>query len=124
SLAFGSVGEYTPSAVKNLTFYNNTAQPLKISSMAFTGANPGDFSQTNTCGASVPASSHCTITVTFTPSTLLAEAATLTITDAATNSPQTVPLTGTGILPATLSAASLAFGNVGEYTPSAVKNVT
>jgi len=121
SLSFGSVGENSPSAAKTLTFYNNEAAALTIASIA-TG-NP-DFTETNTCGASVPGKGRCTISVTFEPSIIGAETGTLTVTDAASNSPQTAALTGTGILPATLSAATLAFGNVGENSPSVVRNIT
>jgi len=120
SLAFGNVGENSPSAAKSITFYNYEAQTLTVS---ITTSNP-DFALTNTCGGSVAAASHCTITVTFTPSIIGAETGTLTVTDAASNSPQTAALTGTGVLPATLSVTSLAFGNVGENSPSAAKSIT
>ena len=56
----------------------------------------GDFAQTNTCGSSVPARGRCTISVTFTPSILGGEVGRLTVTDAASNSPQTIVLSGTG----------------------------
>jgi hypothetical protein len=59
--------------------------------------NPsGDFSQTNTCAGSVAAGSSCTISVTFTPTATGNRTGTLTITDNAAGSPQTVTLSGTG----------------------------
>jgi hypothetical protein len=121
SLAFGNVGENSPSAGKNVTIYNNEAVALSISSI--TTGNP-DFTTTNTCNGSVPAKSHCVITVTFTPSTLMAETGTLSVNDTAPNSPQTAALTGTGIVPAKFSATSLAFGSVPQSTASAVKTIT
>ena len=123
SIGFGNVGENSPSAAKGTTFYNNEAQALSISSISITGTNAGDFSQTNTCGTSVAAGKSCAISVTFKPTTLLAETATLTVNNSSTNSPQAT-LTGGGILPATLSAASIAFGNVGENSPSAAGTIT
>jgi hypothetical protein len=57
---------------------------------------PGDFSQTNTCAGSVAAGSSCTISVTFTPTATGNRTGTLTITDNAAGSPQTVTLSGTG----------------------------
>lgn len=41
---------------------------LGIASIAVTGADSGDFAETNACGASVAAGANCTISVTFTPS--------------------------------------------------------
>jgi len=70
-----------------------TALPISIT---FTGADPGDFAETNTCGASLAARSRCTISLTFTPGATGTRTATLTVTDSANNSPQTMALTGTG----------------------------
>jgi methionine-rich copper-binding protein CopC len=120
SLAFGSVGENSPSA-KTITLYNNEAVALTISSI--TTGNP-DFTESNTCGTSLAAKGHCTITVTLTPSILGAETGTLTVNDATSNSPQIAALTGTGVVPAFLSSTSLAFGSVGENSPSAAKTTT
>ena len=66
---------------------------LNIASIAISG----DFSQKNTCAATLTAGSSCVITVTFTPTTTGTRTGAITITDDATGgSPQTVPLTGTG----------------------------
>src|ERR1019366_6747965 len=48
----------------------------------------------------------------------------LTVTDSASNSPQSIALTGAGIAPVSLSHATLAFGNQVEGSPSAAKAVT
>ena len=83
-------------------------------------ATVGDFAQTNTCGNSVAAGQYCLIYVTFTPTAIGARAGTLTLTDNASNSPQVIPLSGTGIAAgASLSASSLTFGsqNVGVTSP-------
>src|SRR5207244_2238625 len=65
-------------------------------------------------------------TVTFTPAATGARTATVTITDDAPGSPQSVLLTGTGVTPptATLSATSSAFGNRRVATTSAAQNLT
>jgi hypothetical protein len=52
------------------------------------------FASTNTCGAPVAPGNSCTIQVTFTPSASGIQNGTLTITDSASNSPQTVALLG------------------------------
>ena len=85
----------TTSPPKNVMLTNNLSTALPIG-ITFTGADPGDFAQTNTCSGSVAAKSICTISVTFTPTATGTRTATLTVTDSANNSPQTVALTGTG----------------------------
>ena len=118
---FGNVAEGTPSAAKNFTLTNNQSVALNISSI--TTGNP-DYTQTNTCDGSLAAHGHCTISVTFTPSIIGTETGTLTVTDGASNSPQTASLTGTGAVPATLTPTSANFGNVPQGTPSSAKNFT
>jgi hypothetical protein len=131
STDFGSVAIQTPSSAKNFTLHNNALAPLSISSIGFTGANAGDFSQTGgTCGTpptTLAAKSSCTIEATLTPSVLGAESATLTVNDSAA-APQyqtlTSALSGTGIADATLTPASYNFRNVAMNTPSAPVNFT
>jgi hypothetical protein len=107
----------------NLTNTGNIA--LIISSIAITGANSGDFSQQNLCPSSLAAGGTCTITVSFTPTTVGARTAALSITDNAPNSPQTVSLTGVGVLPAVaLSPTTLTFPTQVVFTSSKAQIVT
>jgi hypothetical protein len=112
SLSFGSQVVGTTSAAQVVTLVNNQSTSLTISSIGFTGTNSGDFAQTNTCSSSVAAGGSCTISVTFDPTASGARSATLNVNDNASNSPQTVGLTGTGVVPVTLSSTSLSFGTV------------
>lgn len=96
TLIFASQTVGTKSAAKTVTLTNNLPTALTINSIKFTGANPGDFAETDTCDGSVPAKSKCTISVTFTPTATGTRTATLTISDSASNTPQTVALKGTG----------------------------
>lgn len=96
SLTFAAQKVGTTSAAKTVTLTNNLSTVLTISSISITGSNSGDFAETNTCGSSVAAKSKCTFGVTFTPTALGTRVATLSVTDSANNSPQTVALTGTG----------------------------
>jgi centrosomal CEP192-like protein/ASPM-SPD-2-Hydin domain-containing protein len=96
TLSFGTVKVGTTTAGKNVTVTNNLKTSLTISTISFTGADPADFAQTNTCGSSLIAGAQCTISVTFTPKATRARTATLSITDSASTSPQSVSLTGTG----------------------------
>lgn len=111
-LTFGAQVVGTTSAPQVVTLTNNLTTTLTISSIGFTGTNSGDFEQTNNCGTSVNAGASCTINVTFDPAGSGTRTATLNVTDNAGNSPQTVSLSGTGIVPVTLSTASISFGTV------------
>jgi hypothetical protein len=93
SLNFGGqLVTTTSSPAKMITLKNNGNATLNIMSIA----SSGDFAETNTCGASLAATMSCTISVTFTPTATGARNGTITITDDANGSPQSVPLTGTG----------------------------
>lgn len=96
SLSFGAVKVGTTSAAKNVTVTNNLTTSLSIAAIGLKGANPGDFAQSNTCGSSLAAGAKCTITVTFSPTITGIRSATLSITDDAGTSPQTVSLAGSG----------------------------
>jgi hypothetical protein len=93
SLTFAGQNVGTTSAPQNVTLKNTGTATLTITSI--TGS--GDFAQTNGCGASLGASKSCTISVTFTPTQAGTRTGTVSLTDNATGSPQTVSLTGTGI---------------------------
>ncbi len=93
SLSFGGqLVTTTSSPAKIITLKNNGNATLNLMPIA----SSGDFAQTSTCGASLPASMSCSINVTFTPTATGARNGTITITDDANGSPHTVPLTGTG----------------------------
>jgi hypothetical protein len=100
SLSFGSQVVGKASAAQSVTLTDSGTAPLSIGSVAVSGTNAGDFAQTNTCptGAStLAAGASCTISVTFTPGATGARSASLQISDNASSSPQTVPLSGTGV---------------------------
>jgi hypothetical protein len=84
------------SAPQAVTLTNTGGATLNITSLAVTGANASDYSQTGNCGSSIAAGANCTIAVLFTPSAAGARAAALSISDNASGSPQTVSLSGTG----------------------------
>jgi hypothetical protein len=95
ALNFGSQTVGTTSAGKSITVTNHERVVVNFTNITIMGTNSSDFSQTNACSSLSPGTS-CTVTVTFTPSAKGARNATLTLTDSATNSPQTAKLTGTG----------------------------
>ena len=73
---------------------SSTLNPLTI---AITGTNASDFTETDGCQSALTAASACMIQVTFKPVAAGSRSAVMTISSSnATNSPQSVPLTGTG----------------------------
>ena len=114
----------TSSAPQTITLDNGDA-PLTITSISVTGADTGDFTQTNDCGNSQPAGGKCTISVTFMPTASGVRSASLTIVDSAPGSPHVANLSGTGnptgIL--TLSPTSLTFGNQPVGSPSPAQSI-
>jgi hypothetical protein len=125
SLAFGNQSVGTTSTAQTLTLSNTGNAALSITSLALTGTNASDFAQTNTCGSSVAAGANCTISVTFRPAASGSRTASVSITDNASGSPQTVSLSGTGTATVDgLSPTSLAFGNQSVGTTSTAQTVT
>lgn len=90
SLAFAVQSNGTTSAPQSVMITNSGTAPLVVSSVRASS----QFSATGACPASVQPGSACTIQVTFTPSASGTQTGTLTITDNAASSPQTVSLTG------------------------------
>jgi hypothetical protein len=98
---------------------------LNITSISITGADAEDFAETNDCtSSSIPAGGTCTINVTFAPTSNGSRKADLEILDNSGNGPQSVPLTGGGIIPVTLTPTSAKFANQREGTTSAAKTFT
>ncbi len=116
TLGFGYHQIDTKSRAQKVTLTNGGEAALVISSIAID--NP-DFTQTNTCGTTLKSGKSCTIRVFFTPSEPSSETATLTITDNASNNPQTASLSGIGtITPIVVYPIMANFGSVAVGTTS------
>jgi uncharacterized repeat protein (TIGR01451 family) len=97
SLDFGLQAIGSTSAAKTVTFSNNGSGSIGISSAAITsGGSDFAISSDGCSGTSVGGSSSCAVQVTFGPTATGPRAGTLTFTDDASDSPQTVSLSGTG----------------------------
>jgi sugar lactone lactonase YvrE len=95
SLSFSGQGVGSTSAAQTVTLTNRGGADLLFSSI---GAS-GDFAQVNNCPvfpAALNPGSNCTITVNFTPTATGSRTGTLSITDNAIGTPQTIRLSGTG----------------------------
>jgi trimeric autotransporter adhesin len=79
---------------------------LAVSSITVSGTNASDFKESNNCTTVAPGGGTCTVTITFTPSASGARSATLMVNDNAANSPQTVALSGTGVVGLEISPTS------------------
>jgi hypothetical protein len=112
SLSFGNEEVGVPTT-QPVTLTNTGTAALSITSIAISGANSGDFTQSNNCGSLLGAGANCTINVTFNPSKTGNRAGNVKLVDNAPGSPQTVPLSGVGIAPvAVLSPTGLSFTGV------------
>jgi hypothetical protein len=121
--SFGNVIAGATSVAKTTSVKNINSVALHIDSVMASG----DFSiKSDTCsGNDLAPAATCTIGAVFSPTQTGARSANLTITDDALNSPQSVALTGTGILAnPTFSPLSIAFGRVKVESVSAAKTVT
>ena len=123
SLSFPNQEVDTTSAAKNVTLTNPNAFALQINSVT---PSAGDFSlSSDGCsGMMLAPSANCVVSVIFTPSQTGSRTGTLTISDAAANSPQTVNLSGIGILvKPTFNPTHLSFGLQAVQVPSSTKTV-
>ena len=121
SLIFGNQAVGTTSPAKTLVVSNTGSATLDITSVTVSG----DFRITsNACGSTLAVGQSCKVKVTFTPSQTGSLTGNLTFTDNASNSPQTVPLSGTGVASVTLTPASFTYKKTKVGTTSAAKKFT
>ena len=125
-LTFGNEGIGVTSSPQTVSLSNTGSASLTITSMAFAGANAGEFTQSNNCGASVAAGASCSIKISFTPSASGAVTAWMEIIDNAGSSPQVLTLSGTGVSATTMSVLPyvLTFGNQAVGSTSSAQTVT
>jgi hypothetical protein len=96
SLIFDTQALDTPSAGQTVTLTSTGTASLSVASIQASA----DLSESDNCaGQTLAPASTCQIQVTFTPTASAARSGTLTITDNAGDSPQSVALSGTGVAP-------------------------
>jgi hypothetical protein len=117
SVTFPSQYVGTSGLPQTVTVTNTGTATLTIASVS---TNPADFGSLNSCGSSLAASSSCAIGVFFDPTVGGTRTGTLTITDNATGSPQTVTLTGSGqdfsVNPSAAASATVSAGQTASYS--------
>jgi hypothetical protein len=118
SLTFSDRLVQTSSSPQNVVLSNSGTGSLTMS-VAITGANSADFSQTNNCPTSLAVGAQCRISLSFSPTAAGTRNAVLSVSDSAPGSPQTVALSGTGqdfSLAATPGTTTVIPGQTGNYT--------
>src|SRR2546425_5003181 len=105
NLPVGGVQLSALTPAQTVTLTNSGTATLSITSIALAGLNPGDFAiaagTSCTNAAAVMRGKLLTVIQTCALPTAGARTATVTITDDAPGSPQSVSLTGTGVTPPT-----------------------
>jgi hypothetical protein len=99
-----------------VTATNPGSAPLTITNVT---ASSKDFGVLNACGGSLAAGSSCAIGVFFDPSSSGAVSGTLIIADNASGSPQTIPLSGSGLdfsFTSSSSTQTVTPGSTATYT--------
>ena len=121
SLTFPNLQVNTPSSAQTLILTNNGNATLNIGSASVIG----DFAQTNNCGTSLALGASCQFQITFTPTAGGSRTGTLSLTDNAADSPESITLTGSGyVTMASFSATSLSFAGQALKTASGAQSFT
>jgi sugar lactone lactonase YvrE len=98
TLGFGSVGLGTNPA-KTFSFTNNGTGALLDPVVTISGTNATDFAFTDGCAGGIAANGFCVDQIAFSPSLLASESATAVVIDNSPDVPETLALSGTGVLP-------------------------
>ena len=101
SISFGNQSLGTTSSQQSVMLTNTGNASLTGITISVGGTNAGDFAETTACGTTLAASANCLINATFTPGATGARGASVSISDNASDSPQSVILTGAGTQTAT-----------------------
>lgn len=97
TLTFPQTTVGSSSAVQTSTLTNSGTAALNVGAIAASG----DYTQTNDCPATLTPNAHCTISVTFTPSSAGTRTGSVSIASNAASSPDHLGLTGTSVSTAT-----------------------
>ena len=118
-LQFGATAVGATAPAQSITLTNNGGVPLAVNGIAATG----DFvlaQGTNTCPMSLAPAAACTAGVVFSPTAPGVRTGTVTFSDNATNSPQTLTLSGVGVdftfAPDGPTSMSITSGQSATYT--------
>ncbi|HEV2177454.1 MAG TPA: choice-of-anchor D domain-containing protein [Terriglobia bacterium] len=116
------------SLVQTVTLTNTGNATLNLTSVAITGSDPADFHEATTCGHTLGAGANCTFSLYFQPTKKGNRTASLTLTDNAPGSPQSVPLSGAGtfvkVAPSSINFGSQPVGTTSNPATVTVTNIS
>jgi hypothetical protein len=101
SITFASQAVGVASSAQTINLQNSGTATLTGIAISVAGTNASDFGVTTACGTTLTAGSNCAISIVFTPHAAGTRTVTLQVVDNASGSPQSVPITGTGVISTT-----------------------
>jgi archaellum component FlaF (FlaF/FlaG flagellin family) len=96
SITFAATAPGATSEATMVTLTNSGTTTATIDDIVLGGADPADFEELNTCGATLAAAGTCSIYVSFKPAAADSYTGSVLIYDNAAASPQTITLSGKG----------------------------
>ena len=107
SLAFPDTVTGQKSTSQSITLTSSGDQAVSFQSVSITGANPGDFLESDNCISAVllQPSHSCSLFIIYAPTSVGPSQATLNVMDSALGNPQQYGLSGTGAAPPTPTPA-------------------
>lgn len=115
ALNFGFIGVQTSSTAQTFVLHNGSTGTLN----GISSATEGPFTETSSCGSSLPSGANCSIAVVFFPNTTGPQTGSLVITSADAAA-MTSQLTGTGIsfelLPTSATTVTVKSGTAASYS--------
>ncbi len=118
---FGNVSTGSTSTPLTVTLKNNEATPITVSSVKVSTGSPFSILPASTClTPALAGNASCTVLLSYVPSTSGLQTATLSIVTSLSPTAQTVPISGSGVLPVTLTPGNTSW----TYTPINTTGVT
>jgi hypothetical protein len=123
---FGNQGVGSQSMPQTATLVNANSNPLAGIQITVVGTDAQDFSQQNNCPSTLPVEGSCQIQVVFAPTSVGYDSALLSVAYKGNGSPQSIPLSGTGVQLTSVSLlpSSLTFATQNLKTTSAPQTAT
>ena len=124
TLSFANTIVGATSVAKSVSATNVSASTVTISGITASGEFSAAPAGAKPCNGAVSAGASCTFSVTFSPMSPGTVSGSAAVTDDSSVSPQIVNLTGSAVLPLSLSAASLSFAAQAVGTNSTPQTLT
>ena len=124
TLSFTNIIVGTTSVAKSVSATNVSASTVMISGITASGEFSAAPGGAKPCSGALSAGASCTFTVTFSPMSLGTVSGSVAVIDDTSVSPQIMNLSGSAVLPLSLSAASLSFAAQAVGTNSAAQILT